>query len=161
MVKGTLSLVLMLLYLSVCALGFAQSEDVSDSVPGEVLREFKAISFWKQYRIDYRVNPFYLRADFDGDSKPDFAVLCVRTSDKTPFIAMVLSKPQKTIFVALDPEKQMDGWEVFSKSVITRPQFDAAKPPPRLMGDAVVLKFSITLLLYWDGREFGTYALSD
>jgi len=141
--------------------GFGQSQDTSESVPEDVLNAFKTISFWKQYKIDYGINPFYLRGDFDGDTKPDFAVLCVRKTDQARFVAIVLSRPHKTVFVALDPDKVMAGWEVFAKSVIRPPGYDGAKDPPKLMGDGIILRFSITVLLFWDGTRFTTYALDD
>jgi hypothetical protein len=132
-----------------------------ECVPQQVVHEFKKISFWEHYEIDYEVNPFYLRADFDGDSKPDFAVLCIRKSDKSRFVAVALSKKRKPVFVPLDPEKQIDGWEVFSKAIVKLPENDGAKVPPKLFGDAILLKFGVTLLLYWDGNKFRAYALND
>jgi len=30
------------------------------------------------YRVDPRVNPYYLRGDFDGDNKADYAVMIIR-----------------------------------------------------------------------------------
>jgi hypothetical protein len=158
--KVAFSLVFM--FLSLCtSVTYAQSDEVNDSVPRDVLAAFNTISFWESYRVDYRINPFYLRADFDGDAKADFAVLCTRKKDGARFIAVVLSKTRTTVFVALDPEKQMDGWEVLPKSTVTRPDYDGAKAPPKLLGDAILLKFSITLLLYWDGSKFGTYMMND
>ena len=36
------------------------------------------------YKIDPRVNPFYLRGDFDGDGKPDFAVTITSETGRSP-----------------------------------------------------------------------------
>ena len=36
------------------------------------------------YKIDPRVNPFYLRGDFDGDGKPDFAVTIIIQTGRSP-----------------------------------------------------------------------------
>jgi hypothetical protein len=37
----------------------------------------------KPYKIDARINPYYMRGDFDGDGKPDFAVMVTRGNSKT------------------------------------------------------------------------------
>src|SRR5947208_1358801 len=53
-----------------------------------VLKLVKEKRFDQQYRFITRLNPFYLRGDFNGDGQPDFAVLIERLSDKKQGIAV-------------------------------------------------------------------------
>ena len=55
-------------------------------------RDFERTRRFRQIiRIGIDWKPFYLRGDFDGDSKPDYAVLVVNLQSKKSAIAIYLS----------------------------------------------------------------------
>ncbi len=48
-----------------------------------------------KYEISDRINPFYLRGDFDGDNRVDYAVLIVeRATKKRGFVVVLSSQPK-------------------------------------------------------------------
>src|SRR5215471_3270936 len=68
----------------------AQEPDL-ENLPQDVLMQFGTGSFAETYSISARINPFYLRGDFDGDGKPDYAILVVLKKDQSKGIAIWLS----------------------------------------------------------------------
>lgn len=60
--------------------------------------------------VDRRMNPFYLRGDFDGDGRPDFAVL-VRNdvSGKQGFTFCLSTRPKNPILVGAGTAVAMEG----------------------------------------------------
>jgi hypothetical protein len=62
------------------------------NLPLAVSRRFQAESFLAKYDVSNKLNPFYLRGDFDGDGFPDYAVLVVNRTTKAVGIAMVRSR---------------------------------------------------------------------
>jgi hypothetical protein len=118
------------------------------------------------YHVSGRINPFYLRGDFDGDGKQDYAVLVTgkegrdiiavcRATARTPLILDDASLP---INMA---DRPFDAWMVYPKGVVG-PGVEAG-PPPKLKGDALLVIWSESAsgLLYWNGKKFQWYQQSD
>ena len=149
----------------------AQDFDL-ENVPQDVLMQFGTGPFAQTYSISGRINPFYLRGDFDGDGKPDYAVLVLSNKDHSRGIAIWLSSQAK-IFVlgAGRPFKLSHGdsadfefmnvWQVYGKKPVERGV--QAGPPPRLMGEALLVgkKESASGLIYWNGQQFVWYQQGD
>src|SRR3954452_5944027 len=57
-----------------------QSEALLFGVPPEIRKCLKPVE--PQYQLSDRSNPFYLRGDFDGDGRPDYAVLITNSKDE-------------------------------------------------------------------------------
>ena len=88
------------------------SQSASDlSVPDEVSQRFMEKDIWKRFLICERVNPFYLRADFDGDGKPDFVVLLETADRHEEYVAVVLSS-QSTVDLSPRKGRPFDGWTI-------------------------------------------------
>jgi len=138
------------------------------NLPDDVIKEFEIGPFADTYRISLRLQPLYLRGDFDGDSRPDYAIPIESISDHLKGIGIWLST-QKKIFVlgAGQPfafgssvEKDLNAiymWEVYEKKAVK--QGARAEPPPKLLGDALAVRKtgSASGLIYWDSKNFTWY----
>ena len=60
------------------------------------------------FEIDYRLNPFYLRGDLDGDKKPDDAVLVKKGPNRG--IVICRSASPKTVRFGFQPD---DGYRFY------------------------------------------------
>lgn len=143
----------------------AQDSVSLEDVPQDILLQTAAASFAQAYSISGRINPFYLRGDFDGDGKADYAILVVSNKDYTKGIAIWLSS-QKKFFVLgagqsfkfSDSESAdlafIDTWQVYGKKPVDRGV--GAGPPPRLIGEALLVgkSESASGLVYWNGKHF-------
>jgi hypothetical protein len=56
-------------------------------------------SIQANYALSNRINPFYLRGDFDGDSIMDYAFLVASKKTKENGIALYLSSNRKTYVI--------------------------------------------------------------
>ena len=139
-----------------------------ENLPDDVLKEFELGPFADTYRVSFRLQPPYLRGDFDGDGKPDYAIPIESISDHLKGIGIWLST-QRKIFVlgAGQPfafgssvEKDLNAiymWEVHEKKPVT--QRAGAGLPPKLLGDALAVRKTggASGLIYWDGKNFTWY----
>ena len=157
---------LLIVFVSLCLCGvptIGQEIGVSnENVPHDVLMQLETGPFEQAYSISGRINPFYLRGDFDGDGKPDYAVLVTAKKDQTRGIAIWLSS-RKQMFVLgagtpfrinASQEKSLDWidyWEVYGKKRVE--QGVEAGPPPKLSGEAILIgkMESASGLIYWSG----------
>jgi len=63
---------------------FSQSDVPPDwNIPRPVWERLDKEKLLSTYEISTKLNPFYLRGDFDGDGKPDYAVL-IESSHQNP-----------------------------------------------------------------------------
>lgn len=69
-----------------------------DNLPMAIRQAFGA-SPLTAYDPSARINPFYLRADLDGDGKPDYVVLVTRKADQKRGIAIWLSSHSSPILL--------------------------------------------------------------
>jgi hypothetical protein len=52
---------------------WAQGVEIAN-IPNEILHAVELGPFAQSYTVDGSLNPFYLRGDFDGDGKADYAL---------------------------------------------------------------------------------------
>jgi hypothetical protein len=154
---------ILLLGLAGAALG-SQSEPSSFNVPDKIERCLKPVA--NQYKISGRINPFYLRGDFDGDGKPDYAVLIVnRKGERGIAVCRAAAHAPEIIGAGTALNKMadfdFDAWMIFEKGPVQRGVGEG--PPPRLQGDGVSVLWSesASALLYWDGARFRWYQQGD
>ena len=141
-----------------------QDDPFAFNTPAAIRKCLKPVE--SQYKLSDRSNPFYLRGDFDGDGKSDYAVLV--TNDKgergMAVCRAVASRPEilgaGTIFNKLR-DLTFGAWMVFPKGPVERGV--EAGPPPTLRGDALLIIWpeSASALTYWDGRGFRWYQQGD
>jgi hypothetical protein len=94
-----------------------------DDIPEVVKRVIANDSLAKAYEICFRMNPFYLHGDFNGDGKTDIAVQVTQRSTGKLGIAVINDVTDKVTIVGAgkrignggDDFEWMDSWEIYSK----------------------------------------------
>jgi len=152
--------------------GLTAFEDNSmSSMPSELRALIKKQKLDLKYTPVYgEVNPYYLCGDFDGDKIRDYAVILklIKTDKKENFgkIAILMGNGK---FTWLDDDIKGgypgSAWVIFyrDEKVYDRPDINGGIPHPKLNGDGIVLARpeSSAALIYWDGKKFSIYWLSD
>jgi hypothetical protein len=85
----------LIFFLSLCMASIHAEETPVDldNVPTQVSECLK--QFQNHYQISHRMNPFYLRANLDGDGQPDYAVLITELASKKEGIAICFGEKRK------------------------------------------------------------------
>ncbi len=122
------------------------------------------------YKINRDLNPFYLRGDFDGDKKTDYALAVIESAtDKKGII--IYHPATKKYFLAgagksipdrlMDDYSMIDAWEVSDEKIVGQGVTDLK--PPKLIGEAILLQKleSSSGLIYWDGKKYRWYQQGD
>ena len=112
-----------------------------------------------EYELSFRVNPFYLRGDFNGDGKIDIAALVKQRSTGKVGIAIIHGATDKVTVLGAgtaignggDDFEWMDSWQIYSKDRI-----DRGTSVPKLCGDALLVSKSeaASALIYWNGKRY-------
>jgi hypothetical protein len=149
-----------------------EKEAEIENVPQDIVMQITAASFADNYVLSAKVNPFYLRGDFDGDGRPDYAVRVVSKKGGFQGIVVYLSSQKGPVLLGAGTAfkfggsaavdfKGLDVWQVYGKQAVERGV--GAGPPPKLVGDAILLgkKDSGSGLIYWDGKKFLWYQQGD
>jgi hypothetical protein len=113
------------------------------------------------------INPFFLTGDFDGDHRIDIAIrIRERKTDKYG-LAIIHSKNQKVYLLGAghnteqtDNLNWFDIWTLYPKQKLDSPH---EENPLTLIGDALLLvrSESSAVVLYWNGKAYAWYWLSD
>ena len=155
---------LILVFLLASAGGFQESEVSLFNVPTPIEKCMEPIS--AQYHVSGRINPFYLRGDFDGDGRLDHAVLVTgQSDDRSIVVCRAASRAPEIIADKSLPVnmagRAFDAWMVFPKAPVGRGV--ETGPPPKLLGDALLIMWSESAsgLLYWNGQKFRWYHQGD
>ena len=123
------------------------------------------------YKINKDLNPFYLRGDFNGDKKIDYALAVIES--KTGKKGILIYHPATKTFFKLGAGKRipngylsddmdwMDAWHICGKDEIGQGVTD--EKPPKLIGEAIyAFKLeSSSGIIYWDGKEYRWYQQGD
>jgi len=148
-------------------------EEIDDeNIPSEIIETIGLGQFAESYSIDGTLNPFYLRGDFDGDGRPDYAVRIKSKPRGEVGIAVWLSSNKKIsvlgagspFIVSGQSSRNLDFlnvWKVYAKRQVER-GVDAG-PPPHLIGEAILAgkRESASGLIYWNGKSFLWYQQGD
>jgi hypothetical protein len=152
-----------------CLLLTAQAQEVqTENVPNEILTPIQQGQFARSYVLDGSINRFYMRGDFDGDGRPDYAVRIKSKAGSDAGIAIWLSSLHKLTVIGAGVRFKVSGttdtslevldtWQVFGKATVERGV--EAGPPPQLKGDAILAGKSerASGLIYWNGQAFAWY----
>jgi hypothetical protein len=141
-----------------------------ENIPEEIVSSLVAPDFYLEYDIDPARNPFYLRGDFDGDGKPDYAVWTKTEKSGQSGIAIWLSSTKRFEILGAGRAFSFGGthtadfkditvWRVHGKS-LPQPEAGAA-PSPKLVGDAILITKSGTGILYFTGKTFRWYEFEE
>lgn len=146
-------------------LAWGEQNAVSEyNVPTEVSQCVKRLG--SGYTISGKINPFYLRGDFDGSGRAGYAVL-VRNGDQQG-VMLCRSGMAKPVVLGAGTEfnrmkdLNFNAWQVHSKGHQVERGVGEGKPPT-LLGDAILLEWeeSASAILYWNGRRFAWYQQGD
>jgi hypothetical protein len=131
-------------------------------IPEAINKALTNGSLAKEYELSFRVNPFYLRGDFNGDGKADLAVLVKQHSTEKLGIAIINGAIDKVTVVGAgnaignggDDFEWMDFWQVYSNDRAA--QEAGEKSVPHLRGDALLVSRSeaASALIYWNGKRY-------
>jgi hypothetical protein len=152
-------------------ISYAQEVDY-ENVPDE-LREAVGIGkFSETYDLDGSINPFYLRGDFDGDGKTDYAFRIKAKPAGSSGIAIWMSSLHRFVILGAGMPFKFSGststnldflntWQVYGRKPVERGV--EAGPPPHLIGEAILAgkRESAGGLIYWNGKSFSWYQQGD
>lgn len=139
-----------------------QNPPQSTNIPESVATLFKATGLDRQYEFSSHLKPSYLSGDFDGDGKPDIAILVKQKSSGKIGIGVCHSSTNKVLFIGAGTEvgnggdnfDWMDIWNVTPKAPAARKVGKTAALA--LKGDALHVEKSesASALIYWNGRRY-------
>jgi hypothetical protein len=143
-----------------------------ENIPDEALEAVEQGPFAQSYSLDGTMNPFYLRGDFDGDGKADYAFRIKSKHDGALGIGIWLSSQRKFIILGAGVPFLVAGskasdlsvlntWQVYDKKTVERGV--EAGSPPRFIGEAILVgkRESASGLIYWTGKRFVWYQQGD
>jgi hypothetical protein len=139
-----------------------EAKESPSSIPPSVIQLFKTSGFDKRYEFSTKLKPPYLKGDFDGDGKPDNAVMVKQKTSGKIGIAVCHSSTNKIVLIGAgtavgnggDDFDWMDIWNVVPKAMATRKLGRAAAAG--LKGDALHVEKSesASALIYWNGTKY-------
>ena len=111
------------------------------------------------------LNPFYLRGDFDGDTKPDFLLRLNRKESGESGLAAFLASGD-VVWLVRDEKLRFptpSAWYVQGAGKPIHQSLYEAAPPPSPKGEVIVLSKleASTSLVYWNGERFASYWVGD
>jgi hypothetical protein len=131
-------------------------------IPEAIERAIANSSLATNYDLSFRMNPFYLRGDFNGDGNTDVAVLVKQCSTGKLGIAIVHGATDKVTILGAgvgignggDDFEWMDSWQVYSKDGVAREATEISLR--HLHGDALLVGKSeaASALIYWNGKRY-------
>lgn len=148
-----------------------QGSELEFNTPAEVRSFFKANPELARYEISPRINPFYLRGDFDGDANFDLAVLVVERKTKRRGILVIHPKKAAYFVVGAGQDfMRSDGvnladfdfeaWSIYSKRDVGQ-SLQEQGPPPKLLGEAILAEWpeAASGIIFWNGKTYQWYHL--
>ena len=153
-----------------------ETENLTDSrlSPTAIQDCLPKVKLDEPVEFDLSVNPFYLRLDFDGNKKIDYAIRIrgKKTKAEGLLICMdggkpyVLGKLAKSKIPLTDIEGDnflMDNWDVVPKEEIksypTYPPEGKNREGANAKGESLMFAFPIdgVQYIYWDGKTFRSF----
>lgn len=158
---GKLAAVLML----VTAFAHGQGPYLPEDLNNFYNREIRS-----SFEVNTSMNPFYLRGDFDGDKKADYALAV--TESKTGKKGIIIFHSTSKNYFVIGAGKElptrrgddygwMNAWEIYNKREPELGVGEAGKI--KLKGEAILVQKleSSSGLIYWDGNKYQWYQQGD
>lgn len=145
--------------------GAAASQSVDwENVPPALREAFSKKPLDGKYDVTARINPLYLRGDFDGDGIADYAILVTEIATHKQGIAVWLSRGRHFVLLGAGkpiqygsmPEDDLnfDEWRILGTNPAD--QTSSLVLPRNFSGDAIFVQRaeSASGLFYWSGGRF-------
>jgi hypothetical protein len=162
-IAGKIMTFIIVMFIALHSLTAAQSGgSQSSEIPESVTTVFKTAGLDRHYELSSHMKPSHLKGDFDGDRKPDIAVLVKEKSAGKIGIAVFHSSTNNVVFIGAgtklgnggDNFDWMDVWSVTAKTAAAK---QVGKPAAALVkGDALHVEKSesASALIYWNGKRY-------
>jgi hypothetical protein len=137
---------------------------IAANVPRRLLELFKSSQLSNNRYLSYLSrSSAWLEGDFDGDHRIDYA--CYISGENASYPEMVvLFGDGKVRWPRREAKFPADNWSLIPKSGrIANSHWEKDKEAPKLLGDALLMSKpeSSTAVLFWTGKRFESYYLSD
>ena len=127
-VQARLAATLLLAFAIASPCAHAQIPSPEDQLPDWAQQQFNALKKAHTLKISTRVNPFVWRGDFDGDGKPDLALLVQQTTSGKEGIAILFRGKAKPLVLGAgtrfgnggDDFSWMDLWNVEDRGTLQK-----------------------------------------
>lgn len=139
------------------------------NIPESISKIFAAKGLNKRYEFSFHLNPFYVRGDFNGDRRPDIAILVKEKASGKIGIAIFHSGKTDPFILGAgtkfgnggDNFDGMDFWSVYPKRRVSRGVGQTTIPI--LKGEALHVGKSeaADALIYWNGKKYVWYQQGD
>ena len=146
-----------------CISGVACAQQGED-VPPKLRDALASKPFGDRYDASFRINPFYLRGDFDGDGIADYAMLVVDIKTQKRGIAVWLSSRREVVILGAgspvrygdqrEDDLDFDVWRVTGTNLFDKSS--SIETPPSFHGDAILVEKSESAsgIFYWKSGHF-------
>jgi hypothetical protein len=139
------------------------------NVPQDIIKSFHESSIDTLLAFSFHLNPFYLRGDFDADGKVDYAVMIKHRKNGKHGIAICHSSNKQVFIIGAgrtfgngdDDFKWIDVWFVSKKLSEFKSHWEDNALSMIAEGIVIDKSESSSAMIYWDGKEFKWYQLSD
>jgi hypothetical protein len=140
-----------------------QASDLrSTKTPTSAIDLFKSTGLDRRYDLTAHLKPSYLSADFDGDRKPDIAILVKQKTTGKIGIAVCHSSTNKILFIGAGTEvgnggdnfDWMDLWSATPKATAAKQLGKAAAVLLKGAALHVEKSESASALIYWNGTRY-------
>jgi hypothetical protein len=138
------------------------SPEAVHEIPEPVQRAITNGLLAKKYELAFRLNPSYLRGDFNGDGKIDVVVLVKQRSTGKAGIAIIDGVTNMVRILGAgtamgnggDDFEWMDTWQIYSKTRVA--SGGDVTNVPHLRGDALLVgkREAASALIYWNGKRY-------
>jgi hypothetical protein len=143
----------------------------SSNMPDELRDFYDQEKIRTTYRINKDLNPFYLRGDFDGDKKMDYALAVVEIKTDKKGI-LIYHSGTKMHFILGAGHQIRDGYESDDMNWMDAWNVHDKKDVELGVGETKIIKLkgeaihadkleSSSGLIYWDGKEYRWYQQGD
>jgi hypothetical protein len=138
------------------------------NIPAFAKEVFSEKKLNEKYDFSFHINPFYLRGDFNGDRRSDLAILIKEKKTGKVGIAIFHDGRRDVFIVGAgnaignggDDFKWMNVWSVHQKGKVQSPEEEKSL---QLIGEALSVEKgdSASGLIYWDGKKYKWYQMTD
>jgi len=138
------------------------------NVPNAIVKAFHESSIDTLLAFSFHLNPFYLRGDFDADGKVDYAIMIKHRNTDKRGIAICLSSNKNVFIIGAgkhfgngDDFIWVDIWMVAEKLSGYKTNWEDKSL--NMIGEGIMVEKSMSSsgMIYWNGKEFNWYQLTD